>query len=91
MGLPELIRVMVFTTILESCTSVFKSELMAQGKTWLLFFLRFVRDLFFVGLVYYMLAVRTLNNGAISYAWCSVVISLGFFFTMWIIYNIKIK
>lgn len=90
-GLPELIRVMVFTTILESCTSVFKSELMAQGKTWLLFFLRFVRDLFFVGLVYYMLAVRTLNNGAISYAWCSVVISLGFFFTMWIIYNIKIK
>ena len=90
-GLPELMRVMVFTTILESCTSVFKSELMAQGKTWLLFTLRFIRDFVFVSIVYYILAIHATNNGAISYAWCSVVVSLGFFLIMWIIYKYNRK
>uniref|UniRef100_UPI0040287278 oligosaccharide flippase family protein n=1 Tax=Prevotella sp. TaxID=59823 RepID=UPI0040287278 len=90
-GLPELMRVMVFTTILESCTSVFKSELMAQGKTWLLFTLRFFRDFVFVSIVYYILAIHATNNGAISYAWCSVVVSLGFFLIMWIIYKYNRK
>lgn len=90
-GLPKLMRIMVFTTILESCTSVFKSELMAQGKTWLLFTLRFVRDFIFVGVVYYILALHSANNGAISYAWCSVIVSLGFFLIMWIVYKCRNK
>lgn len=88
-GLPELIRVMVFTTILESCTSVFKSELMAQGKAWLLFILRFVRDLVFVSMVYYILVIYASQNGAISYAWCSIAVSSLFFLTMWVIYKCR--
>lgn len=85
-GLPSLMRIMVFATILESCSSVFKSELMAKGRTWMLFSLRFIRDALFVGSVYYMFAVRHVSNGAICYAWCFVTISIIFFLSMWIVY-----
>lgn len=88
-GLPSLMRIMVFATILESCSSVFKSELMAKGHTWLLFTLRSIRDALFVGVVYYMFAICHVSNGAICYAWCFVTISIIFFLSMWSTYLLK--
>lgn len=90
-GLASLMRIMTFTTILESCSSVFKSELMAQGRTWLLFTLRFLRDLIFVAVVYLLLSRRSAADGAHTYAMCSVAVGAAFFVVMWLVYIIPSK
>lgn len=87
--LPSLLRVITFSTIFECCTSVFKSELMSQGRTWLLFSLRCVRDVILVVLVYTVLTKTNGVNGAMSYARISVVVAVFFFILMFAAYRIS--
>lgn len=86
-GLPTLLRILTFSTIFECCTSVFKSELMSQGRTWLLFTLRCVRDVLLASLVYVVLNYSEGDSGAISYAWVSVSVSAIFFVMMLFAYR----
>lgn len=89
--LSVLLRVITFSTIFECCTSVFKSELMSQGRTWLLFSLRCVRDVSLALLVYVVLRYSGGENGAICYAWVCVVISVFFFVMMLVAYRVTNK
>lgn len=89
--LPALLRIVTFSTIFECCSSVFKSELMSQGRTWLLFSLRCIRDVALVVLVYIVMINTNGVNGAMSYAWISVAITALFFFLMFAAYRITNK
>lgn len=78
--MPSVLRILTFATIFEACSSVFKSELMAQGKPWILFVVRFVRDLILVFFVYISLSQSSGENGALLYSWAILVASVFFFF-----------
>lgn len=82
--LPLILRVITFSTIFECCSSVFKSELMSQGHTWLLFSMRCVRDIALVSLVFVILRFTNGVNGALNYAWITVVVSAIFLLLMYI-------
>lgn len=86
--LPALLRVMTFTTIFECCTSVFKSELMSQGRTWLLFILRCVRDVALVLSTYIVLSSGRFSNGAMAYAWIGIGVATLFFIMMFVAYKV---
>lgn len=88
----SVLRVLTFSTILEACSSVYKSELLALGKTWLLFSIRFVRDLILVLSVFMLLNYTDGYNGAIMYSWAVVIMSTIFFLVLFLTYKIeKIK
>lgn len=89
--LPSVLRIMTFSTIFECCTSVFKSELISQGRTWLLFVLRLIRDMSLVIATYFVLSSGHCNNGAIAYAWIGIGIATLFFVMMFAAYMITSK
>lgn len=90
-GMSSVLRVLTFSTILEACASVYKSELLALGKTWLLFSIRFLRDLILVTSVFVLLKLSDGNNGAIMYSWAVVVMSMVFLLALFVAYKIEEK
>lgn len=90
-GMPSVLRILTFSTILEACASVYKSELLALGKTWLLFSLRLFRDIILVTSVYIFLTYSNGVDGAIMYSWAVVVMSTLFFLVLSLSYNIISK
>lgn len=88
--MPSVLRILTFSTILEACASVYKSELLALGKTWFLFLIRFIRDLILVVSVYTLLKNAGGNNGAIMYSWAVVIMSVIFLLSLFITYKIEI-
>lgn len=90
-GLSSLLRVMTFSTIFECCSSVFKSELMSQGRTWLLFSMRCIRDVSLVSVTYYVLSGCSVINGAMAYAEINVCVTMMFFVLMLIAYKVTSK
>lgn len=90
-GMPSVLRILTFSTILEACASVYKSELLALGKTWLLFSIRLFRDMILVIGVYILLTFSNGVDGAIMYSWAVVVMSALFFLVLLVSYNIICK
>ncbi len=90
-GMPSVLRILTFSTILEACASVYKSELLALGKTWLLFSVRLFRDMILVIGVYILLTFSNGVDGAIMYSWAVVVMSALFFLVLLVSYNIICK
>lgn len=89
--LPVVLRVLTFSTIMECVSTVFKSELLARGRTWLLFSLRSIRDVVFLSAVYYVLSLSNGISGALCYSWINVAVGFVFFCTMWLVYIKIIK
>lgn len=87
----NLLKLLTFATIFECCTSVFKSELMSQGKTWTLFTLRLIRDIILVSAVYIVFVIYGGENGSIKYSSIVVTISVLFFCAMAITYWINYR
>lgn len=79
-GMPSVLRILTFATIFDACSTVFRSELMAQGRPWTLFVIRLIRDLLLVILVYVLLTIGKGENGAIFYSWSVVSVSVISFF-----------
>ena len=84
--LPNVLRVLAFSTIFETCSSVFKSEFLAINKTWTLFVIRFLRDILLLGGVYHILQETNGADGAITFSWVTVIVSIMFFITLLITY-----
>lgn len=89
-AMPNVLRVLTFVSVIEACSSVFKSELMAQAKTWILFFLRCLRDVGLVSLVLLFLYLTHGENGAIMFSWASVIASVVFLIAIYFSYIILI-
>ena len=73
-GMQVVLRMSVFVTIICCVTDVLRTELIAIGKTWSLFFIRASRDLILVFIAYFMLVRNNGHNGAYQMA-SSVVVS----------------
>lgn len=90
-SMPNVLRILTFTTILEACSSVLKSEFIAQNKAWTIFALRTIRDISLVGIVYYLMTSNNGVNGALLYSWACVGISILFFISLLGGYKVVIK
>lgn len=86
--MPVVLRILTFTTILEACASVLKSEYIAQGRTWLIFILRAIRDICLVTTVYILLSNSNGENGAVMYSWAFVGVSVAFFLLLVFVYRL---
>lgn len=76
--MPAVLKIITFATILESCSSVLKSDFLASGMNWQFFMLRLLRDSIQLCSVFYFLAIVQCPNGAIVFSWCYVGASLVF-------------
>ena len=81
-GLPKVLQLFVFSAIISSCTNVLNSELLSIGKNWLLFALRFGRDIIILGLVYAFLSICGGMNGAYAYVLIYIVMMLLYFIAL---------
>ena len=81
-GLPKVLQLFVFSSIISSCTNVLNSELLSIGKNWLLFALRFGRDIIILGLVYAFLSICGGMNGAYAYVLIYIVMMLLYFIAL---------
>ncbi len=86
-GMSNVIRVLSMVTIFEALASVFKSELMAIGKTWILFVSRFIKDAILVISFYIVLNIVKGVHGAIWFSYISVITTALFLLTIFIIYK----
>lgn len=89
--MPRVLRLLTFATIFECCSQVYKSELMAQSKVWLLFSIRLIRDCILVGLLYILLVNNNGKEGAYLYSICYVISSFILFILLFVGYITFIK
>lgn len=85
-GMIPVLRVLTFATIPACCSDVFKSELLAVGKPWLLFIVRCIRDLGYIILVVWALIYFKGQDGALIYAYSTVASGVLFFIMLFFTY-----
>ena len=86
-AMPDVIRVLSLGTIFESIASVLKSELMANGRTWELFFVRLAKDVLLVTLAYFILRSVEGLNGAMLFSIISSSATLFLLIFTYIVYS----
>lgn len=84
----DVLRTLTFAAIPLCCSDVFKSELLASGHPWLLFSIRFCKDILFMSMVILSLRTITSYGGALLYAINSLIISVLFLLALFISYRI---
>ncbi len=87
-GMNDVLRMLTFVAIPLCCSDVFKSELLASGHPWLLFSIRFCKDILFMSMVVFSLRTFTSCGGALLYAINSLIISFLFLLSLFISYRI---
>lgn len=87
--MPTVLRVITLSTIFECCSSVYKSELLAMGKTWTLFAVRFARDILIVLSVFLILHHTSGINGATYFSAVYVIAAAVFMATLAIVYSVN--
>lgn len=84
-GMKTVMRVLVFGTIFTCLSSVLSNELIALGKTWVLFCLRFIRDMSNLVGSYFVLHYFSTGEQALNIAWLNVLVGGTFFLLMYLI------
>ena len=91
LAMKEVLRLNMFITIPACCSEVFKAELIALGKTWILFALRMMKDIILVIFAALLLTYNSGINGAYYYSMSVLAGAVAFFIGAFIIYKIVIK
>ena len=90
-NLPQVMEILVFTTVFAACSKVFQSELIATSRMWLLFTIRILRDVFNIFLVYILLNSYATQEDGARYVAISVLISSILYFFVHVIVNRYLK
>lgn len=90
-GMASVLRVFTFATIFSCCSEVFRSEMIAQAKTWILLTIRFIRDITLLIGIYMVLSTHDGNNAALYYASVAVGTSLLYFLMLGAYYKLKLS
>lgn len=91
LGMALVLQILTLATIPSCCSDVYKSELLAEGRPWVLFSIRCCKDICFVCLVIFLLKHIHGFGGALLYAIANVTISILFFTALYIAYRISYK
>ena len=84
-GMKDVMNILVFSTIFDCMCKVFQSNLISEGKNWVLFVFRLVRDTVLITAVYVVLAAQP-DNAARILSIIYLTISVGYFLLMGIEY-----
>ncbi len=87
----SVLNLLIFATIPLCCSDVFKAELLALGRPWLLFLLRLLKDVLLLSLTYCFLCWHGGLEGAYYFAMATLISSVIFFFALFISYRIAIQ
>lgn len=87
-GMETVLQVTIFATIFSCCSNVLSSEMIAQGKTWVLLFFRTTRDMLILVAFYALLTWHDGQNGALYQACVSVCSSALYFLMLGIYYRL---
>ncbi len=87
----DVLNLLIFATIPICCSDVFKAELLALGKPWLLFSLRLLKDIILLVLTYCLLVIHDGLNGAYDFSIATLAANSAFFILLLISYKIIIK
>lgn len=90
-AMKTVLRLNIFITIPACCSEVFKAELIAVGKTWVLFTLRMLKDVVLVVLAFILLKMYNGLDGAYFYSMSSLVGAVVFFIGVLTIYLVNIN
>ena len=85
--LTPVLRILTFTTIFECCSQVFRSEFIARGMTWIVFYIRFFRDVIIVIALYESLIWTEGLSGAYTFAIISLVATIFNFIVLGALYK----
>lgn len=80
--MPAVLRVIAVVPVFESLASVYKSDFLAIGKTWVLFSLRLCRDAVLLICVYFLLLHYKGQNGALLFSYATVLATILFYFAV---------
>ena len=75
-GMKQVLTVLILSSVFQSIIVVFSDNLLAEGKNWLMFVLRSIRDLLTIGLLAFILVWVTSEHAALNYAYIQVLISM---------------
>ena len=89
-GMPNVLRILIFSTIFTCCSNVFSSEFIAQGRNWTLCVSRFIRDIIAISLCYFLVIGNGKESGAISYSIAYVIAEISFFIALFVGYRFLI-
>lgn len=90
-AMKRVLSVIVFSTVFECCSNVYRSEFIAQGKVVLLSVCRILRDICFLLGVYIILSSDIAGSGALQYAVVSVMASVGYLLVLAVIYSYSLR
>ncbi|MEY8687696.1 oligosaccharide flippase family protein [Bacteroides sp. AN502(2024)] len=90
-AMKTVLRLNILITIPACCSEVFKAELIAIGKTWLLFSFRMMKDILLVIFAWFLLTSRHGNNGAFYYSMSVLIGTMTFFIAMIFAYRLVVK
>lgn len=84
-GMEPVLKISVMTTLFTCCSNVLTSELIALGKTWTLFTIRFIRDLSMVVTGFIVIRGNDGQYAARDYATITLTYTAIFFIVIYII------
>lgn len=85
----KVLRLMIFATIPTCCSDVYKAELLAIGRPWMLFLLRMTKDVVFLSLTYFLLTSFNGTDGSFFYALSNVCAATYFLIASTVVYNTR--
>ncbi|MBI5540802.1 MAG: oligosaccharide flippase family protein [Bacteroidia bacterium] len=90
-GLKEVIRFAIIITIFSSLTNVYTQAYLSKGKSWLIFFIRFIRDAGVLLLSYFLLVYTEGNLGAMALIYSSLILDIFFLLLLATIFHLELK
>lgn len=86
----NVINLLLFSTVFESLSRVYQSNLIAEGRNWLLFTLRFFRDMLILAFLFIFIR-REPENASVLLAIIHVMLYISYVIILSIIYRLNIK
>lgn len=86
-GMKPVLNILIFSTIFTCLSSVLKNDLISEGKNWILFWIRVMRDIIQVVSLYLILRYTGGTNAALYYAILTLAISILFMLSLFIAYR----
>lgn len=87
----RVLQISILAVVPTCCSDVFKAELIAVGRTWILFMLRMLKDLILIGAAGYFLIKTGGEHGAYYYAMSNLLGAVAFFAGSYAIYLLVIR
>lgn len=86
----NVMNLLLFSTVFESLSRVFQSNLISEGRNWLLFTLRFIRDLLILVFLFFFIR-RESENASMLLALIHVILYISYVIILSVIYRLHLQ